>query len=189
MLAAALLLSTTVGAQGSSPEAVAKAYLESFQSSDWKRAASLFTPDAQKQFRAMVSELFVIGPAETQAEVRKAFFGSELTAPEIAKLSDTEFLERFLKSTMARFVSSGAQARGAEIIGTVAERPNLVHVLTRSFSGGAASPGSEIEKMTVLSVEKRETGWGLSLSGELKGIVISTKARLMAATKSAESKK
>lgn len=189
MFLAVALLPRGVGAEEVSPEAVAKAYLESFQTSDWERAASLFTPEAQRKFRGMVSELFALGPEETQREMRKTFIGADLTAEQVAKFSDAEFLERFLAAAMGRFVTSGAQAKRAEIVGSVTEKPGLVHVLTRSFAGGAKFPDLEIEKMTVLSVEKGESGWGLSLSGELKGVVISAKARLLAALKSAESKK
>ena len=76
--------------------------------------------------------------------------------------------------------AAGAEFKRVEVVGAVTERPGVVHVVTRMFVGAASLPDLEIEKLVVVSLERGASGWGVSLSGEMKGMAGVLKAQLQA---------
>ena len=189
VIIAMTFLSSLSIAEELTPEAIAKSYFVSLQASDWKRLTSFYTPEAQKKFREMMVSVFEVAPEDVLRETRKTLMGEDLASDQVAKLSDAQFFERVLAAVMGRALKAGAQFKRVEVVGSVAEKTGLVHVVTRFFVGVANSPDVEIEKMAVLSFEKGSQGWGLTLPGDFKGLASSVKARILAAQQKSQSKK
>jgi hypothetical protein len=177
---AAALAASVVSAAERSPEAVATAYFESIKAGDWTRVAAQFTPEAQAKYRAMMSELMDTAAASGQADVRQMLLGTETTAEQAAKLSDRDFVARTLEAILARSLGM-IQFQRIDVVGRVPEGDRVIHVLCRMHIAGPG--GAAVEKMTVVSLERDASGWGMSLAGDIKGLVATLKAQLAARPK------
>ena len=162
-------------APGRTPEAVAATYFQSVKAGDWPAVAGQFTPAAQAKFRALMAEL-VEGAAEAdQAGVRAMLLGPGTTAEQFAQLSDRDFVARALESILARALGM-VKFQRLDVVGTVAEGPDVSHVVCRMQLAGPG--GVTVEKMTVVTLERDAGGWGLALSGDIKGLAAALKAQL-----------
>jgi hypothetical protein len=158
------------------PEGVARAYFESLRGGDWKKVAAFFSPEAQAKYRGMMMPVLEAGGDE----LHQLLLGGPAAKEELARMSDGEFLEKTLRAVAGRALAAGAEFKRVEVVGAVTERPGVVHVVTRMFVGAASLPDLEIEKLVVVSLERGASGWGVSLSGEMKGMAGVLKAQLQA---------
>jgi len=175
--ASVFLIATVVSAQERGPEQVAQAYFQAVQAGDWKRVAAEFTPEAQTRFRSMMVEVLDASPAPERLATYKSFFGPTVTLDQVAALSNTEFVARMLAPILGRAFGP-VQLQRVETIGTVTEQPGMAHVVCRMFMGSTTGASFGVERMTVLSVERGPSGWGVALSSELKGVGAMLKAQL-----------
>jgi hypothetical protein len=173
----AAFAASAVVAQERSPEVVASAYFEAIKAGDWNRVAAQFTPEAQAKYRAMMTELIDAAAASGQADVRSMLLGKDTTAEQAAKLSDRDFVARTLEAILGRSLGM-IQFERIDVVGRVPEGDRLLHVLCRMHMAGPA--GVAIEKMTVVSLERDASGWGIGLTGDIKGLVAALKAQLSA---------
>lgn len=171
----AALAAPAVSAQERSPETVASAYFEAIKAGDWNRVAAQFTPEAQAKYRAMMTELIDAAAAAGQADIRPMLLGKDTTAEAAAKLTDREFVARTLEAILGQSLGM-MQFQRIDIVGRVPEGERLLHVLCRMHLAGPA--GVPIEKMTVVSLERDASGWGIGLAGDIKGLVSTLKAQL-----------
>jgi hypothetical protein len=156
------------------PEQVAREAYARMQASDWVAAADTFDPAALKRFRELLLPVLdAVGKDQTgkaqSAESRGAFMLWVLFAPatsveEIKALSDREVFARIMANTMSM---ASAKREGQTVIGSVAEGPDIVHVVTRNNAKVGAETLAKVEAITL---HRTAQGWRLALTGDLEGL-------------------
>jgi hypothetical protein len=175
-----VLAAAFVSAQERTPEAVATTYFENIKAGNWHGVAQQFTPLAQARFRAMMQEIVDAAVAGGQSEIQDMLLGPGVTAEQVAKLPDREYVARTLQALLGRAMAM-MEFQRVEVLGRVSESSTLVHVVCRMHV--AANPLLTIEKMTVVSLEKDAAGWGIGLSGDIKNLAATLKAQMAAKPK------
>jgi hypothetical protein len=177
---AVVLAAGRVSSEERSPETVASAYFEGIKAGNWSAVALQFTPEAQLRFRSMMQEIIDAAVAGGQADIQEMLLGPGVTAEQAAKLSNRDFVARTLEALLGRAMGM-MEFQRVDLVGRVAESPTLIHVLYRMHVAGVA--GVTLEKMTVVSLERDAGGWGIGLSGDIKGLAAALKAQLAARPK------
>ena len=162
----ALVIAST-SAYAKSAAETTQDYFNALKQKDYGSAATYFDPAALNDFRRMMGFMFEL-PAEQQQKIFPAFFGQQATAESVAKLSDTAFFAAFLGAVMAQAESAGGvNFDGMQVIGEVAEGPDLMHVVTRNQ---VTAGEMKVETMEVVSFRKDGKQWKALLSGKIKGM-------------------
>lgn len=161
-----LALSLPAGAQkGKSPEDIAREMFSVTRQSDWATYAKLLHPDALAEFKRMFREIIA---ADTSAEMGKLFFNAANVQAYDSQDAGVLF-ERFmfnLAKNSPQFAEALKTAEGS-VVGTVAERTDLAHVVYRS---SAATEGIAISKVNVVTLRKHKGEWKVLLSGSIEGM-------------------
>jgi hypothetical protein len=166
------------------PEQVAREAYERMRAGDWVAAADTFDPAALKRFRELLAPVFDAadrlgkGPADkAQAAGAGALMLWVLFAPatsvdEIRKLSDREVFARIMGNTMSL---ANAELEEQQVIGSVAEGPGMVHVVTRNVARVDAMSMTKVEAITL---QRTAQGWRLALTGDLEGLAETLQASI-----------
>ncbi|MBN8212038.1 MAG: hypothetical protein J0M09_03895 [Xanthomonadales bacterium] len=171
------------------PEQVAREAYRRMQTADWVAAAETFDPAALKRFRELLLPVLdVVGVAgkdradqEQDNEQDKASAGAlmlwVLFAPatsveEIKALSDREVFARIMANTMSL---ASAKLEGQDVIGSVAEGSDMVHVVTRNVAKVEAMTMTKVEAITL---HRTPHGWRLALTGDLEGLAETLQASI-----------
>lgn len=171
------------------PEQVAREAYRRMQTADWVAAAETFDPAALKRFRELLLPVLdVVGVAgkdradqEQDNEQDKASAGAlmlwVLFAPatsveEIKALSDREVFARIMANTMSLAI---AKLEGQDVIGSVAEGSDMVHVVTRNVAKVEAMTMTKVEAITL---HRTPHGWRLALTGDLEGLAETLQASI-----------
>ncbi|MFZ2754437.1 MAG: hypothetical protein WAZ48_13460 [Lysobacteraceae bacterium] len=171
------------------PEQVAREAYRRMQAADWVAAAETFDPAALKRFRELLLPVLdAVGVAGKDVADKQQGNGQDsasagalmlwvLFAPatsveEIKALSDREVFARIMANTMSL---ASAKLEGQDVIGSVAEGNDMVHVLTRNVA--------KVETMTMTKVEaitlhRTPQGWRLALTGDLEGLAETLQASI-----------
>lgn len=171
------------------PEQVAREAYRRMQTADWVAAAETFDPAALKRFRELLLPVLdAVGGAGKDAADKQQGNGQDsasagalmlwvLFAPatsveEIKALSDREVFARIMANTMSL---ASAKLEGQDVIGSVAEGSDMVHVVTRNVA--------KVETMTMTKVEaitlhRTPLGWRLALTGDLEGLAETLQASI-----------
>jgi hypothetical protein len=174
-------------ADQSAPEAVAKAYVDATVAADWAKAASLMHPDSLAELRKLIEPIFAnekVFAGEKAAVAAEMFFGVKSRA-EFDQLSDAQAFEKLLGGLMGRIggampgLDNLLSKASFDIIGQVAEAPDLVHLLYRSKAplddiqikdAPALTKNVTITSLEVMTLKRYENTWRLTLSSELEGM-------------------
>ncbi len=168
------------------PEQVAREAYRRMQTADWVAAAETFDPAALKRFRELLLPVLdAVGvsgkdppagkkqdSASTGALVLWVLFAPATSVEEIKALSDREVFARIMANTMSL---ASAKLEGQDVIGSVAEGTEMVHVVTRNVA--------KVETMTMTKVEaitlhRTPQGWRLALTGDLEGLAETLQATI-----------
>lgn len=163
---------------GATPEQVAAEAYTRMKAGDWEGAAETFDPKALASFRAMMQPILdaMLAPkasgegAKTEAAGdMSALFLAMMFSPatsleEIKALSDQQFLGRVMKNMTGM---GGLELQSQEILGSVAEGADTVHLVARTK---ASAGGTSLTEMEVISLGRTPAGWRLTMSGELSGL-------------------
>lgn len=176
------------------PEQVAREAYRRMQTADWVAAAETFDPAALKRFRELLLPVLdavgVAGKdragkdraskkqgndqdsASAGALMLWVLFAPATSVEEIKALSDREVFARIMANTMSL---ASAKLEGQDVIGSVAEGGDMVHVVTRNVA--------KVETMTMTKVEaitlhRTPQGWRLALTGDLEGLAETLQASI-----------
>src|SRR5262245_18550101 len=174
------LSSPGVLAQGvqDTPEAVAKAFVAATQTADWAKAASFMHPDSLAQFKKLFEPMFV---NEKAARAAGELFGIKSRA-EFDQISGAQLFEK-LMGWIAGLIpgfSNLMDKASLDIIGHIAETPELVHLLYRtraSLDDMQLKEAPDIfknvtfTKLEVMTLKRHENTWRLTLSDEVDSMM------------------
>ncbi|MEQ1511449.1 MAG: hypothetical protein ABL934_02090 [Lysobacteraceae bacterium] len=163
------------------PEQVAREAYARMQAADWVAAAETFDPAALKHFRELLQPVLdTVGKdrrsdgqgTENGELMLWVLFAPAKSVEEIKALSDREVFARIMANTMSL---ASAKLEGQEVIGSVAEGTDMVHVVTRNVA--------KVETMTMTKVEaitlhRTTQGWRLALTGDLEGLAETLQASI-----------
>lgn len=172
------------------PEQVAREAYRRMQTADWVAAAETFDPAALKRFRELLLPVLdTVGAAGKDSAGKKqagteqdsastgalmlwVLFAPATSVEEIKALSDREVFARIMANTMSL---ASAKLEGQDVIGSVAEGTDMVHVVTRNVA--------KVETMTMTKVEaitlhRTPQGWRLALTGDLEGLAETLQASI-----------
>ncbi|HYD49321.1 MAG TPA: hypothetical protein VEB21_13275 [Terriglobales bacterium] len=158
-------------------EARVDSYFDTLRQGDWPAAAGHFSGRAQKQFRSMFTEVLDAVPQAEKDQAYAAFFGDNVSPKQVGVLSDRDFMAKFFSGMLGRVMKTIAVGSN-NVVGTVYEKSDLAHVVSRTTVTGPG--GVTAERMMVTSVEKDGDRWALALTGEIEGAAAAIRAQLKA---------
>jgi len=164
-------------AEQDTPEAVAKAYVTATQTADWAKAASFMHPDSLAQLKKVFEPIFT---HEKASEIAGPIFGVKSRA-EFDQASGAQMFEKLMSGVVAAVpgFNKVMDQVSFDIIGRVAETPELVHLVYRTQvplddmqPKGAPNITKNVtfSKMEVMTLKRYENTWRLTLSGEIEGM-------------------
>jgi hypothetical protein len=132
----------------------------------------MYDPEALEEFRSMMVPPLEASSEEFPEEMVSGFFegifGDGKTIERIREMSDAEFFSSFLSNSLEMASEVGkVNFKNLDVIGSVPEGDSIRHILTRMY---VEIGDMEFEKLEVLSVKKMGDGWGIILSGQVKGL-------------------
>ncbi len=167
------------------PEQVAREACGRMQAADWVAAAETFDPAALKRFRGLLLPVLDAAGAAGTDQVGKGqaaepdaalmlwvLFAPATSVDEIKGLSDREVFARIMANTMSL---ASAKLEGQTVIGSVAEGPNMVHVVTRNV---ATVETTSMTKVEAITLRRTTQGWRLALTGDLEGLAETLQASI-----------
>lgn len=166
------------------PMAVVRTAFQAYGAGHWREFTALVHPDALTGFRTQYLEMGEVWEAhaaeinevrqraETNPDLRNPVlseFTGVKTLAELRELSPQEFLARYLEARSPkanpRDPDYQPPVSTREIIGQVAESPDLAHVVYRVHTD--VGRYGRTESVEVVSVKRAPTGWRLMLNNEL----------------------
>jgi hypothetical protein len=164
------------------PEQIVREAYARMQVTDWAAAADTFDPAALKHFRELLLPVFdAAGKGQTGKEqgaepdgalMLWVLFAPAKSVDEIRALSDREVFARIMANTMSL---ASAKLEGQEVIGSVAEGPDMVHVVTRNIAKVETQAMTKVEAITL---HRTAQGWRLALTGDLEGLAETLQASI-----------
>ncbi len=182
---ALILLSSTGHAQDgkpvapATPEAVALQFFEFMKAGEMEAAANLMHPGRLKAFRTQVASLIEMARKDGKIEQLVPVFGSVKTMEGMKDLDDVHFFATLLNG----FLDAQPDARKAlatsrsQIIGTVAEGQDLVHVIHRT-TYKVEGENLDIVNDCPTRRDGDGKGWGIEPLGDLESIVVQFEKRI-----------
>jgi hypothetical protein len=181
VLAISWLISPAASAQADqdTPESVAKAYIAATQAADWAKATSFMHPDSLTQFKSVFEPIFA---NERMAKEMGKFFDIKSRA-EYDQASSAQMFEKFMAGIggLMPGINKMIAKASFDIIGQIAETPDMVHLVYRSRAslddlpfikdapGGAKSVS--FTKLEVMTLKRHENTWLIALSDELEAMM------------------
>jgi hypothetical protein len=172
------------------PEQVAREAYARMRAGDWVAAADTFDPAALKRFRELLAPVFDAADRRGKGPADKAqgadagagagagalmlwvLFAPATSVDEIRKLSDREVFARIMGNTMSL---ANAELEEQQVIGSVAEGPDMVHVVTRNV---ARVDAMSLTKVEAITLQRTAQGWRLALTGDLEGLAETLQASI-----------
>lgn len=163
------------------PEQVAREAYARMQAADWVAAADTFDPAALKRFRELLPVLDAAGKDRIGkgqgvepdgALMLWVLFAPAKSVAEIRALSDREVFARIMANTVSL---ASAKLEGQEVIGSVAEGADMVHVVTRNVAKVETMSMTKVEAITL---HRTAQGWRLALTGDLEGLAEALQASM-----------
>ncbi len=151
-----------------SPESVTRLYMKALQASAFDDAAVLMDPGALSRFKDMLLPVLLEAPGSPDGSGVMLLDG--VKDRETAKaLSGSGFLAAFFRglSKQNPAFAEGLRSSTGDIVGTVSEGTNTVHVVCRA---SARIGELSLTKMTVITLVLTDGAWRVALSGELEGM-------------------
>jgi len=96
------------------------------------------------------------------------FFGKKLTPPEIAEMSREDFFFFVMSAIMLQVSEVQMKFEKVEILGSVKEGDNIVHVVGKLYIGFGETQFTDVN---ITSLEKIDGKWGLTLTSDVQNLV------------------
>ena len=157
---------------GGSPEEVIASYFQKVKAEGFGSIADLMHPDELRKFHEMLLPIVTESLAAEEAPTFK-FFAAEADPKMPAKMTDAEFMNRFMtwvseSNPALRQIISDASI---ETLGHVVEG-DFKHVVVRMK---VSANGIDIDQLSVMTVKDFKGKLLMTLSGEMKGVAESLK--------------
>jgi hypothetical protein len=167
------------------PEQIAREAYARMQAADWIAAAETFDPAALKRFRELLMPVLDVASNAGKGKAGQAqdaepagalmlwvLFAPATSVEEIKALSDREVFARIMANTMSL---ASAELEAQEVIGSVAEGTDMVHVVTRNVAKVETLSMTKVEAITL---RRTALGWRLALTGDLEGLAETLQASI-----------
>lgn len=173
IVAAALFLSiASIALAADTPEEIAAQYYQHLKDQKWEAAAVLLEPAAL----ASLKEFFLaMVESEGGSELLEPVFGAGMTIEDVRNLPGPVFFATFMQLFMDQSMGILMAFEGLEVLGSVSEGPDVVHVVTRARVSMHDIP---ITSNDVISLRMGPQGWGIMLSAEIDSVIQLLKAQL-----------
>lgn len=149
------------------PEDVANRYFEALQEHGLSAVGDFLHPDGLAKFKQMMMPVVSFVDEQGDAPMLAAFFAGA-TIEEVEAMLPADFMSGFLSIITAQTEELGAiHFDEIEVLGSLKEADDLVHVLTRVTVGVGELAMTDME---VVSVRPYEGSWRILLTGELEGL-------------------
>lgn len=150
------------------PETIVRTHFEMLKNKQWIEIAHLYDPEELSDIREMVSIILEL-PDKVSAKYLDTFFGPGTTKVKVQAMTDYIFFANFLRSVMEQTDQwIQHQFKKIDILGSVKEGDNLVHIVSRmQFAIGDTT----MESIKVISFKKVGNEWRILLRGEIKGLI------------------
>ena len=169
-------LLAVMSADAQTPEEITREYFAKIQTRQWSDLAGFFDPVSLKEFRNLFDFLDAIPKEEVRQQVLAMFFGKEMSLEKVKKLSDAQFFNALMSGLLSTVVKTGRlNFDRLEIIGSIPEGQEFVHVLTRNrLSVGKVSG----EKLEVLTFKRVDGLWKMTISGKMADMALQLRRSL-----------
>ena len=150
------------------PERIARTHFEMLRNKQWIEIAHLYDPEELSDIREIVSIIFE-SPDEVSAKYLDTIFGPGTTKVKVEAMTDYIFFANFLRFVMEQtdqWIQN--QFKEIDILGSVKEGDNLVHVVSKMQ---IAIDDTTMESIKVVSFKKVGNEWHILLRGEIKGLI------------------
>ena len=172
-----LLITITSSAQEQQdPETIVKEYFGHLQKKKWLDITELFSPPALDQFKQLVLPVIAMDLKQGNGELTQLFFGKKLAPPEISEMSSEDFFFFVMSAIMLQVSEAKMKFDKVEILGSVKESENIVHVVGKLYIGFGQSQFTDVN---VTSLEKIDGKWGLMLTSDVQNLVDELKRMVM----------
>ncbi|QNN21588.1 hypothetical protein HED60_04635 [Planctomycetales bacterium ZRK34] len=178
----AILLACTAHAQtkvqenGNTPEAVAARAMASLKENRIADFTGMMHPEALRQTKTVLLDIVDAAEKANQADQVMILFSDVPSTQALRDLDDASLFIAFLKGVMKiqPQIRNALQNMTVEIIGHVAEGPDVAHVVYR---GSMSQQGITITKLAVMSFKSNGAGWGMLMTGDLEAMTAGLKLR------------
>lgn len=153
-------------AESKDPEALAHEYFKVLQNEGMGAVGPFFHPKALEEFKNMLLPIYEAEAESGNRGLINMTFGPSTSIEELRAIQPAAFLNGFMQLLTARTGDTKISFDKLEVLGTVKEG-DTHHVLARITVGAGELSITEYE---VLSYIPYNGGYGLQLSGELKGM-------------------
>lgn len=160
VVSALLLLAASSTALAASPEEVVLGFFEATQAGDWEEAVRYMDPEALASLQDGMMRLLESDPS---GEFLSFVFGDDVTLEDVRAVSPAELLVWVIDSLGFADQPDLTAHDRLEILGSVPEGDDIVHVVARRWMDPQGASSVE-----VISVVRRASGWYVD-SGELTG--------------------
>lgn len=176
LVAATRLVGDEPATQADTPETFARQALDALKEDRLDDFAKAMHPDALKRLKTLL--VSIVDGAASQGQERQVLvlFSGVSTADDLKKLDDVQFFVAFYRG-LVRLRPEMKQALGGadvQILGHVLEGQDTAHVVYRMT---VTAESLKITKLNVLSMQKTESGWAMSQSGDIEGMAEALKRR------------
>jgi len=158
------------------PETIVVDYFNLLQKKKWLDITDLFSPPALDQFKQMVLPVIAIDLKQGRGELTQVFFGKKLTPPEIAEMSREDFFFFVMSAIMLQVSEVQMKFEKVEILGSVKEGDDIVHVVGKLYIGYGESQFTDVN---ITSLKKIDGKWGLTLTSDVQNLVEELKRMVM----------
>ena len=157
-------------AESDESEAVARRALSAIKQNRIEDFAKAMHPDALVRFRSTLLEIVKEAEKSGGEEQLLPLFDGVRTTQELRKLDTTHFFVAFYSGLIQMAPELETMMAGAEleILGHVMEGPDTSHVVYRMV---LPVETVRVTKITVVSLTRTPTGWGMLLTGDIEGMV------------------
>lgn len=152
---------------GSTPESVFLEAMQAFKEDRLSDYAKIMHPDALKEISGMMSELMGFAKDANTERLVLSFFPSAKSIEEVKKYDDQQMFVSFLQvvTQMHPEYKQFIVAADIDAVGHVLEGKDTVHVVARMKMLVKEMPANQL---TVTSLKRTETGWGMLLGENLE---------------------
>ena len=163
-----------LAADDQSPEAVAKAAMDSMREGKIAEFAGLMHPDALQALKDMLLPVIDAAARDNDRDLQKLFGDKDYE--QIKAMTPREFFITFMRSVLnlRPEVQEILKNSKWEFLGHVKEGDDTVHIVVRYK---ADYLGASITKLEVLSARRHEGAWRLLLTGDVQNMASALKQR------------
>lgn len=159
-----------------SPETVVKDYFDLVQKKQWSTIVEMFSPSALADFKRAVIPVIQFDLTKRKGDMCEVFFGKLYTPKELQEMDDEDFFFFVMSGITMQIKGATPKFSKVEILGTVKENENTVHVVSRL---SVEIDGITQSQVDLSSLKKVNGEWKLLLRDDIERFVIELQSSVM----------